>query len=81
MPSVILTYPCDDSRMVDGWMQGKHSELLFWVPPDYRSRLGRPRNTEIIGHNATLLDFSRLLMEGSGSSVMLLNHYDCFFHG
>lgn len=35
--------------MVDGWILGPDSELLFWVPPELRKGFYRARNTAIIG--------------------------------
>ncbi|KIM23603.1 hypothetical protein M408DRAFT_252169 [Serendipita vermifera MAFF 305830] len=36
------------SRMVDGWVLGPKSELLFWVPPMLRPGLCWPTNTLVI---------------------------------
>ena len=30
----------NDSQLVNGWMQSKNSELLFWLPPYYRRGYG-----------------------------------------
>jgi WD40 repeat protein len=48
------------SRMDEnGWVIGPNSELLFWVPPDFRPGLYRPNNPIIIGNCIkTTLDFS-----------------------
>ncbi|KIM23595.1 hypothetical protein M408DRAFT_77218, partial [Serendipita vermifera MAFF 305830] len=45
------------SHMVDGWMLGPNSELLFWVPPTLRTGLWMPGNTAVIGIMATRLGF------------------------
>ncbi|KIM20971.1 hypothetical protein M408DRAFT_305789 [Serendipita vermifera MAFF 305830] len=47
----------NSSYMIDGWMLGPNSELLFWVPPTLRSGLWRPENTVVIGKQATKLGF------------------------
>jgi hypothetical protein len=52
--------PCfsDSSKMVDGWVIGSNSELLFWVPASMRDGLWRPRNVTAIGKAMqTKLDF------------------------
>jgi hypothetical protein len=47
----------DGSKMVDGWILGSNSELLFWVPPSIRDGLWRPRNITIINEKVlTKLD-------------------------
>jgi hypothetical protein len=40
-------------------MRGPNDELLFWIPPDYRSLIWRPSNIAIIGHMVTRLDLRR----------------------
>ncbi|KIM22555.1 hypothetical protein M408DRAFT_78907 [Serendipita vermifera MAFF 305830] len=45
------------SPMVDGWILGPNSELLFWVPPTLRTGLWRPANTLVIGQQAAKLGF------------------------
>jgi len=45
--------------MVDGWVLGPHSELLFWVPPALRPGLWWPSNTAVIGAYGTRLDLRR----------------------
>ncbi|KIM21762.1 hypothetical protein M408DRAFT_324867 [Serendipita vermifera MAFF 305830] len=52
-----LLHFTNSSRMVDGWMLGPKSELLFWVPPTLRTGLWRPGNTAIIGKLVTKLGF------------------------
>jgi hypothetical protein len=37
-------------------MCGPNDELLFWIPPDYRSFIWRPSNTALIGRMVTRLD-------------------------
>ena len=43
--------------MVDGWILGPNSELLFWVPPLHRTALWRPSNISVIGRHAARIDF------------------------
>lgn len=38
----------DYSEIVNGWVLGANSELLFWVPPELRRGLYRPRNTLVL---------------------------------
>ena len=46
----------------NGWMYGSQSELLFWVPPDYRLGLLESNNIIIIGAvTKTRLDISRFV--------------------
>ena len=47
--------------MVDGWMLGPDSKLLFWVPPTFRTGLWRPRNTAVIGASVETLDFGHFV--------------------
>jgi hypothetical protein len=42
-------------------MRGPNNEVLFWIPPDYRSSIWRPSNTAIIGRMVTRLDLSRFV--------------------
>jgi WD40 repeat protein len=43
----------------DGWAMGESGELLFWVPPDLRTGLWRPRNTAVISPGLTAkLDYT-----------------------
>ncbi|KAE9392800.1 WD40 repeat-like protein [Gymnopus androsaceus JB14] len=39
----------DPFAMTNGWVHGKNSELLFWVPPQHRMVIWRPNNTLVIG--------------------------------
>jgi hypothetical protein len=39
--------------MTNGWVLGPNSELLFWVPPEWRDRLWRPNNVAIISSSIT----------------------------
>jgi hypothetical protein len=34
--------------MVNGWVLGPNSELLFWVPPELRDGLWQPDNVAVI---------------------------------
>ena len=45
----------------DGWIQGPHSELLFWVPPQNRAGLWWPSNISVLARSSTKIDFSRFL--------------------
>jgi hypothetical protein len=45
-------------KMVDGWIVGPQSQLLFWVPHQYRGTLWWPRNKLIIGTDVTEIDLS-----------------------
>ncbi|KAJ3565483.1 hypothetical protein NP233_g7606 [Leucocoprinus birnbaumii] len=47
----------DDTEIKDGWAMGRDGELLFWVPPEHRDILWRPRNIAVIGPS-TRLDFT-----------------------
>ncbi|KAJ3567138.1 hypothetical protein NP233_g6560 [Leucocoprinus birnbaumii] len=47
----------DDTEIKDGWAMGRDGELLFWVPPEHRYILWRPRNVAMIGPS-TRLDFT-----------------------
>jgi hypothetical protein len=40
-------------------MCGPSNELLFWIPPDYRSSIYRPSNTALIGRMVARLDLRR----------------------
>jgi hypothetical protein len=40
-------------------MSSPNDELLFWIPPDYRSSIWRPSNIAIIGRMVTRLDLRR----------------------
>lgn len=48
---IISPFPCftDNAKMVEDWVLGPNSELLFWVPHDLQTGLYRPRNKAIIG--------------------------------
>jgi hypothetical protein len=35
--------------MIDGWILGPNSELLFWVPPELREGLWRPGTVAVMG--------------------------------
>jgi WD40 repeat protein len=50
-----------DSKFVDGWMYGRESELLFWVPPSNRRGLWWPYNTVVIGKQTTRLIFHQFV--------------------
>ena len=54
----MLSYFADSSKLVDGWILGPNSELLFWVPPSLRVGLWWPRNTAVIAKVSTKLDFT-----------------------
>ncbi|KZP28027.1 WD40 repeat-like protein [Athelia psychrophila] len=41
------------SHLVNGWMQNSSTELLFWVPPAYRTGLWRPNSTVVISQQST----------------------------
>lgn len=43
----------DSSKVVDGWMLGSNSQILFWVPPGLRTGIWRPNNTAVIGNLVT----------------------------
>ncbi|KZP10151.1 hypothetical protein FIBSPDRAFT_991546 [Athelia psychrophila] len=49
------------SWLLDGWMQNSPTELLFWVPPAYRTGLWRPNSTVVIGRHATRLDLTQFV--------------------
>ncbi|KZP10174.1 hypothetical protein FIBSPDRAFT_758786, partial [Athelia psychrophila] len=43
------------------WMQNSSTELLFWVPPAYRTGLWRPNSTAVIGRHTTRLDLTQFV--------------------
>ena len=47
--------------MVNGWILGSNSELLFWVPPLLRPGLWRPSTAVVIGAHETRLDLRRFV--------------------
>lgn len=49
------------SRLIDGWMQNSSAELLFWVPPSYRTGLWRPGDVAVIGEQSTQLDLTNFV--------------------
>lgn len=49
------------SRLVNGWMENSSTELLFWVPPAYRTGLWRPNSTMVIGRQTTRLDLTQFV--------------------
>jgi hypothetical protein len=52
----------DSSEMLDGWVLGSKSELLFWVPPSLRQGLFWPNTHIFIGKFATTkLDLARFV--------------------
>jgi WD40 repeat protein len=55
-PSTPFHLICDDTKLLNGWVLGKHGELLCWVPPIHRSALLRPNNLLLLGATATTLD-------------------------
>jgi hypothetical protein len=51
-----------DSKMIDGWVLGPNSELLFWVPPELRDGLWRPNNVAIMCNSiVTKLDLKHFV--------------------
>jgi WD40 repeat protein len=55
-PSTPLHLIRDDTKLYNGWVLGKHGELLCWIPPIHRSTLFRPSNLLVLGATATTLD-------------------------
>jgi hypothetical protein len=51
----------DDSTWDDGWVVGRHSELLFWVPHRNRAGLWWPSNSAVWAELTTKLDLSQFL--------------------
>jgi WD40 repeat protein len=51
----------NDSQLVNGWMQSKNSELLFWLPPYYRRGLWGPNTITVMARHTTKLDFSQFV--------------------
>ncbi|KZP06583.1 WD40 repeat-like protein [Athelia psychrophila] len=49
------------SHLANGWMQNSPTELLFWVPPEYRTGLWQPSDTLIIGQPSTCLDLTHFV--------------------
>ena len=50
-----------DSKLVNGWMQRKDSELLLWLPPYYRRGLWGPNVKMVIGTHTTKLCFTQFV--------------------
>ncbi|KZP23121.1 WD40 repeat-like protein [Athelia psychrophila] len=50
-----------NSHLVNGWMQSSPTKLLFWVPPDHRTRLWQANDTFVIGHPCTYLDLTNFV--------------------
>jgi hypothetical protein len=52
----------DSSRLVNGWIRGPNSELLFWVPSQNRKGLFRARNVAVLSVKApTVLDLRKIV--------------------
>jgi WD40 repeat protein len=51
----------DRSKLVNGWILGSVSELLFWVPPWNRKGLFWPRNTAVIADGLTKVNLGRFV--------------------
>jgi WD40 repeat protein len=51
----------DRSKLVNGWILGSDSGLLFWVPPWNRKGLFWPRNTAVIADGLTKVDLGRFV--------------------
>ncbi|KAF7966214.1 hypothetical protein HWV62_39682 [Athelia sp. TMB] len=51
-----------DSRLEHGWMRNRKGELLFWVPPEHRTRLWWPHRIAVIGtEEPTRLDLEHFV--------------------
>ncbi|KZP10334.1 WD40 repeat-like protein [Athelia psychrophila] len=48
------------SYPANGWMQNSPTQLLFWVPPEYRTGLWQPSDTVVIGQS-TCLDLTHFV--------------------
>jgi WD40 repeat protein len=48
-------------NLVNGWVKGKNSELLFWLPPYYRFGLWGLSTIAVMGRKTTKLDFSQFI--------------------
>ncbi|KZP10330.1 WD40 repeat-like protein [Athelia psychrophila] len=55
------SYTTSSTHLTNGWMQKSPTELLFWVPPEYRTRLWRPSDTLVIGQPCTYLDLTHFV--------------------
>ncbi|KZP23149.1 hypothetical protein FIBSPDRAFT_1043092 [Athelia psychrophila] len=55
------SYTTSSSHLVNGWMQNSPTELLFWVPPEYRTGLWQPGDTVVIGQASTCLDLTHFV--------------------
>jgi hypothetical protein len=42
----------------DGWIRGPQSQMLLWVPHEYRNKLWLPRMKLLIGERPIMLDLS-----------------------
>ncbi|KZP32870.1 WD40 repeat-like protein, partial [Athelia psychrophila] len=51
------TYP----QLENGWMRNSPTELLFWVPPTYRTMLWMPDDIAIIGEYSTRVDLTHFV--------------------
>ncbi|KZP12137.1 WD40 repeat-like protein, partial [Athelia psychrophila] len=49
------------SQLKRGWMQNSPTELLFWVPPTYRTGLWRPNDVAVIAEHSTRLDLTHFV--------------------
>jgi WD40 repeat protein len=50
----------DAFSIEDGWAMGESGELLFWIPPELRTGMWRPKNTKVISPGPTAkLDYTR----------------------
>jgi WD40 repeat protein len=45
----------------DGWVRGRNSELLYWIPPHNRIGLWSPSTISIMNRRNTRLDFTQFL--------------------
>ncbi|KZP06575.1 WD40 repeat-like protein [Athelia psychrophila] len=55
------SYPSSSSHLANGWMQNSPTELIFWVPPEYRTGLWQPSDTVVIGQLSNCLDLTRFV--------------------
>ncbi|KIM73369.1 hypothetical protein PILCRDRAFT_15275 [Piloderma croceum F 1598] len=50
-----------NARIIDGWMQGKNSELMFWIPSYYRIGLQRLNSFILMGKQTIQVDLSQFV--------------------
>ena len=50
-----------NARLINGWIQGKNSELMLWIPPYYRIGLQRLDSFILMGKQTIRVDLSQFV--------------------